>query len=295
MFFSGSYVALVTPWTRDLSAVDYGALRELVEWHVASGSDGVVPAGTTGESATLDHKEQERLVTETVKIAAGRCKVLAGAGSNSTSEAVSLARHAKAAGADAILVITPYYNRPTPEGLYRHFGTVAENCDLPMMVYNVPARTGINMQPETVARIAAAYPSVKGVKESSGAVDQSSRIVALAGGGVDVMSGDDSLAVPIMSIGGTGVVSVGANLAPALVKRMTAAALSGDYAAARELHYRLLPLMRACFVETNPAPTKAALRIMGRMDGRMRLPMVDIRPESETVVKDALRKLGLVD
>lgn len=295
MFFSGSYVALVTPWTRDLSAVDYGALRELVEWHVASGSDGVVPAGTTGESATLDHKEQERLVTETVKIAAGRCKVLAGAGSNSTSEAVSLARHAKAAGADAILVITPYYNRPTPEGLYRHFGTVAENCDLPMMVYNVPARTGINMQPETVARIAAAYPSVKGVKESSGAVDQSSRIVALAGGGVDVMSGDDSLAVPIMSIGGTGVVSVVANLAPALVKRMTAAALSGDYAAARELHYRLLPLMRACFVETNPAPTKAALRIMGRMDGRMRLPMVDIRPESETVVKDALRKLGLVD
>ena len=233
MFFSGSYVALVTPWTRDLSAVDYGALRELVEWHVASGSDGVVPAGTTGESATLDHKEQERLVTETVKIAAGRCKVLAGAGSNSTSEAVSLARHAKAAGADAILVITPYYNRPTPEGLYRHFGTVAENCDLPMMVYNVPARTGINMQPETVARIAAAYPSVKGVKESSGAVDQSSRIVALAGGGVDVMSGDDSLAVPIMSIGGTGVVSVVANLAPALVKRMTAAALSGDYAAAR--------------------------------------------------------------
>ncbi|MDR0362628.1 MAG: 4-hydroxy-tetrahydrodipicolinate synthase [Planctomycetota bacterium] len=294
MFFSGSYVALVTPWTKDLSGIDYGALKDLIEWHIASGTDGILPAGTTGESATLTHSEQHRLIEETVKSTAGRAKVLAGAGSNSTAEAVSLADHAKRSGADGILAITPYYNRPTPEGLYRHFGTVAENCDLPMMIYNVPGRTGTNILPATVARIARDYPSVVCIKESSGIVDQSSQIIALTDDGFSVMSGDDSLALPIMAVGGSGVVSVIANIVPAETKRMTAAALAGDFMKARELHYHLLPLMKACFVETNPAPAKTALRIMGKLDGGMRLPMVPLQPESEAALLEALRKVGLV-
>ncbi|MDR1612616.1 MAG: 4-hydroxy-tetrahydrodipicolinate synthase [Planctomycetota bacterium] len=294
MFFSGSYVALITPWTKDLSDIDYGALKDLIEWQMASGTDGVLPAGTTGESATLTHKEQHRLVEETVRIVAGRAKVLAGAGSNSTAEAASLAERAKNAGADGILVITPYYNRPTPEGLYRHFGTVAEKCDLPMMMYNVPSRTGTNMLPQTVARIAKAYPSIVCVKEASGSVDQASQIIDLTGGKFGVMSGDDSLALPTIAVGGDGVVSVVANLAPAETRQMTAAALAGDYATARELHYRLYPLMKACFVETNPAPTKTALTMLGRIDGGMRLPMTPLQPENEEIMRAALRKVGLV-
>lgn len=293
MSFSGSYVALVTPWNKDLSDIDFGALKELVEWQILSGTDGIVPAGTTGESATLSHKEQENLISEMVKYSAGRVKILAGAGSNRTDEAVSLAKHAKSAGADGVLVITPYYNRPTPEGLYRHFGTVAENCDLPMMMYNVPTRTGTNMLPDTVIRIAKAYPGIVAVKEASGSLDQSSQIISQAVDGFEVISGDDSLTLPLMSVGAKGVISVAANIAPAEIKKMTAAALAGDFAAARCWHYKLLPLMKACFVETNPAPAKAALALMGKISGRMRLPMVDPRPESIQVIKDALSGLGL--
>ena len=292
MRFTGSYVALVTPWNKDLSNIDFGALKDLIDWHVESGTDGILPAGTTGESATLTHKEQEELVRKTVEFVAGRCTVLAGAGSNSTNESVSLAKKAKDAGADSILVITPYYNRPTPEGLYRHFATVAENCDLPTMIYNVPARTGTNIMPETVLRINRDYPNIFGVKEASGSVDQSSQIINKSG--MDVLSGDDSLTLPVMAVGGKGVVSVIANIAPAETKAMCAAALAGDFAKAREWHHKLLPIMKACFVETNPAPVKRALQIMGRIDGRMRLPMVDIMPESETVLIEALRKVGLV-
>ena len=294
MSFSGSYVALVTPWNKDLSDIDFGALKELVEWQIASGTDGIVPAGTTGESSTLSHKEQERLITETVKAVAGRCKVVAGAGSNRTDESLSLARHAKDAGADGILVITPYYNRPTPEGLYRHFGTVAENCDLPMMMYNVPTRTGTNMLPDTVVKIAKAFPSIVAIKEASGSVDQTSQIIAALGNKFEVVSGDDSLTLPLVSVGGKGVVSVVANLAPAEVKKMTIAALAGDFATARDWHYKLMPLMKACFVETNPAPTKAGLEMMGKISSRMRLPMVDPKPESKQIIMDALRKVGLV-
>ncbi|MCC8165949.1 MAG: 4-hydroxy-tetrahydrodipicolinate synthase [Planctomycetes bacterium] len=292
MEFSGSYVALVTPWTKDLSGIDFAALKDLIDWHVESGTDGILPAGTTGESATLTHAEHRELVTKTVEYVAGRCKVLAGAGSNSTREAIELAKHAKSAGADAALVITPYYNRPTPEGLYQHFKAVATECDLPIMIYNVPSRTGTNILPDTVVRINRDFPSVCSIKEASGVVDQSSQIINASP--VQVMSGDDALALPIMAVGGTGVVSVIANVAPAETKKLIAAALAGDYATAREWHHRLLPLMKACFVEVNPAPAKAALDIMGRMSGRMRLPMVDIKPESRKVVEDALRKVGLV-
>ncbi len=292
MRFTGSYVALVTPWNNDLSDIDYGALKDIIEWHIESGTDGIIPAGTTGESATLTHTEQEKLIQKTVEFAGGRCRVMAGAGSNSTSEAVSLAKRAKAAGADSILVITPYYNRPTPEGLYRHFATVAEHCDLPMMLYNVPSRTGTNMLPDTVLRINKDYPSIYGIKEASGNVDQSGQIINKSS--MDVLSGDDSLTVPIMAIGGKGVVSVIANIAPAECKAMTAAALAGDFVKAREWHHKLLPIMKACFVETNPAPVKTALERMGRMSSRMRLPMVPLGPESERALLDALRKVGLV-
>ncbi|MCD7896744.1 MAG: 4-hydroxy-tetrahydrodipicolinate synthase [Planctomycetaceae bacterium] len=292
MQFSGSYVALVTPWTKDLSGIDFAALKDLIDWHVESGTDGILPAGTTGESATLTHAEHRELVTKTVEYVAGRCKVLAGAGSNSTREVIDLAKHAKSAGADAALVITPYYNRPTPEGLYQHFKAVAEACDLPVMIYNVPSRTGTNILPDTVVRINKDCPTVCSIKEASGVVDQSSQIINASP--VQVMSGDDALALPIMAVGGTGVVSVIANVAPAETKKFMDAALSGDYAAAREWHHKLLPLMKACFVEVNPAPAKAALEIMGRLSGRMRLPMVDIKPESRKVVEAALRKVGLV-
>lgn len=296
MHFTGSYVALVTPWNNDLSGIDYGALKDLVEWHIASGTDGIVPAGTTGESATLTHAEHDELIEKTVEFVAGRCKVLAGAGSNSTAEAVSIARRAKASGADSILVITPYYNRPTPEGLYRHYAAIAENCDLPAMIYNVPSRTGTNILPETILRINRDFPSMRGVKEASGGVDQSSHIVGGAlesGAALDVLSGDDSLTVPIMSVGGTGVVSVVANIAPAEMKAMVAAAAAGDFAKARALHHRLMPLMKACFVETNPAPAKAALEMTGRIRSAMRLPMVGVSPASARTIKDALGKVGI--
>ncbi len=292
MHFSGSYVALVTPWTKDLNGVDYAALKDLIDWHVASGTDGILPCGTTGESATLSHKEHEEMITKTVEFVNGRCKVLAGAGSNSTRESIGLAKHAKSVGADAILVITPYYNRPTPEGLYQHFGAVAESCDLPIMIYNVPSRTGTNILPDTVVRINKNYPQISSIKEASGVVDQSSQIINQSK--VEVMSGDDSLTIPIMAVGGKGVVSVIANIAPAETKALVAAALAGDYAKAREWHHKLFPIMKACFVETNPAPVKTALGIMGRIDGRMRLPMVDPKPESRQVILDALRKVGLV-
>ncbi len=293
MSFTGSYVALVTPWNKDLSGIDYGALRDIIEWHIESGTDGIVPAGTTGESATMTHEEHDSVIQKTVEFVNGRCKVLAGAGSNSTAEAISLAKRAKAAGADSLLVITPYYNRPTPEGLYRHFGAVAENCDLPMMIYNVPSRTGTNILPETVLRINRDFPSVSGVKEASGNVDQSSLIVGGCGGRMEVMSGDDSLTLPIMAVGGTGVVSVIANIAPKETKALVSAALSGDYAKAREWHHRLMPIMKACFVETNPAPVKAALEMMGRLNGRMRLPMAEVTPHSADIIRDALGKAAV--
>ncbi len=293
MEFSGSYVAIVTPWNKDLSSIDYGAYKELIEWQIASGTDGILPAGTTGESPTLSHAEHNELIAKTVEFVNKRCKVMAGAGSNSTAETLSLSKHAKQDGADSILVITPYYNRPTQQGLYRHFAAVAEQVDLPTMIYNIPSRTGVNMLPETVARVRRDFPQVRGIKESTGNVDQSSQLLALAD--MDIMSGDDSLALPIMSVGGTGVVSVIANIAPAETKQMITYAQNNDFAKAREMHMRLLPIMKACFIETNPGPVKAALRLMGKGTGSLRLPMVEPMPETEKALVEAMRKVGLVN
>ena len=291
MEFSGSIVAIVTPWTKDLSAVDYGALKDLIDWHVESGTAGILPAGTTGESPTLSHKEHRELVEKTIALAAGRIKIMAGCCSNSTGESITLAKDAKAAGADSILVITPYYNRPTPEGQYRHFAAIAEACDLPAMIYNIPSRTGTNSTPDILVRVHKACPHMRGVKEASGSIDQSSQILAQSS--MDVLSGDDSMALPVMAVGGKGVVSVIANILPRETAELCRLALSGDYAKARELHYKLMPVMKACFVETNPAPVKTAMEIMGKCSAGMRLPMVGLRPESAKTLEEALRKVGL--
>ncbi|MDR1519782.1 MAG: 4-hydroxy-tetrahydrodipicolinate synthase [Planctomycetota bacterium] len=293
MDFSGCFTALATPWTRDLSAVDYGALRELIDWQIESGVNGLVAAGTTGESATMTHSEQEELIARIVGMAAGRRPVLAGAGSNNTAESTTLARAARAAGADALLVITPYYNRPTQEGLYRHFATLAQISDLPIMIYNVPARTGVNILPETIARIHRSFPHVNAVKEASGNVDQTSQIIQSAPG-IRVLSGDDSLTLPVMALGGSGVVSVIANLAPGETSRMAAAALAGDFAKAREWHQKLFPLMKACFLETNPGPVKTGLKLLGRAGSSLRPPMVEPSRETAEAMSAALRKIGIM-
>ena len=290
--FSGSYVAIVTPWNNDATAIDFGALKELIEFHAAAGTDGIVIPGTTGESATLTHPEQNELVRRVVEMVAGRMKVVAGAGSNSTAEAVLLAKAGKAAGADGLMVITPYYNRPTPEGLVRHFRAVGEATDLPIMAYNVPSRTGTNMLPPTVARIRKEVPTVVSLKEASGSVDQSSQILEISD--IEIISGDDSLALPLMAVGAKGVVSVAANVMPTEIKKMVSAAQAGDYKTAREWHYKLLPLMRAVFFETNPGPAKAALRMMGRGNGVLRLPLCEMLPENESKLREVLKGYGLV-
>ncbi len=290
--FSGSYVALVTPWTDDGSRIDFGALADLVEFHVENGTDGILPAGTTGESATLTHEEQRELMAKMVELVNGRAKVLAGAGSNSTTEAVSLAKHAKEVGADGVLVITPYYNKPTPEGLYRHFAEVAGACGLPVMMYNVPGRTGTNMSPGTTARIYREVENVVAIKDATDNVDQANDLMSLCD--IRVLSGADSLTYPLMALGGKGVVSVVANIVPAEMKALCQAAAQGDFAKAREIHFKLLPLMRAMFCETNPIPVKTATKLMGRTNGVLRLPLCELRPESLDRLTAALRDAGLV-
>jgi 4-hydroxy-tetrahydrodipicolinate synthase len=284
--------ALATPWTEDRSRIDYEALEDLVNWQIESGTDGLIAAGTTGESATMTHSEQEELIARMVGIAAGRRPVLAGAGSNNTIESTTLARVATSAGADALLVITPYYNRPTQEGIYRHFAAIAEASPLPIMIYNVPSRTGVNILPETIGKIHRNFPQASLVKEASGNILQVD-VLLRQFPGIKVFSGDDSLTLPILAMGGVGAVSVIANLVPRENSLMVAAALAGDFAEARKWHRRLAPLMRACFLETNPGPVKAALRMMGKCSGGLRLPMIEPGPECEEAVRAALREIGL--
>ena len=290
--FSGSYAAIVTPWTADGSKIDYDAFSRLIEWHIESGTDGIVPAGTTGESATLTHDEHDELVARTVQLVKKRCKVVAGAGSNATAETVKLVKRAAAAGADGALVITPYYNRPTPEGLYRHFLEAAAAADLPIMMYNVPSRTGTDMQVDAIARIRRACPRIVSVKEASGSADRTGRILAECD--IEVMSGDDSLTLPLMALGALGVVSVAANVAPAGIKAMVKAAAAGDFAAARAEHYAWLPLMRDLFIETNPIPAKTALAWMGRINPAVRPPLCPMTPPHEDALRATLARLHLL-
>ena len=290
--FQGSLVAMVTPFRH--GKVDEGKVRELVEFHVTHGTDGLIPCGTTGESPTLSHDEHKRVVEIVTEAARRRIKVVAGTGSNSTAEAIDLTRHAERAGARWALVVNPYYNKPTQEGLYRHFRAVAESAALPILVYNIQSRTAVNVETDTLARLARDCKNVVGVKEASGSLDQMSQVIAACGPDFAVISGDDNLTLPLMAIGGAGVISVIANLVPRETADLTHAALEGDWKRARELHYRLFPLARAAFLETNPIPIKEAMAMAGMLEPEFRLPMCRMSDANRERLRAVLKPYGLL-
>ncbi len=291
MMFNGTYTALITPF-RD-GQVDEGALRGLIREQIEAGIDGLVPCGSTGESATMDHHEHEQVIAITVEEAAGSVKVIAGTGSNNTREAAELTAFAKRAGADGALLISPYYNKPTQAGHVAHYRYIADSADLPLIVYNIPGRTGVNMAPETIAEMAE-HPLIVGVKEASGSLDQVSRIVQLAGTDFCVLSGDDSLTLPMMAVGAAGVISVTANLLPSRFKELVDAAAAGDFGRARAVHYELLPLIQALFVETNPIPIKTAMSMLGKVSDELRMPLSAMTAPHRAGLEDALRQAGIL-
>ena len=284
--FAGSSVAIVTPFSN--GKFDEKSMADLIEFQIANGTHGIVPCGTTGESATLSPPEHERVVAATVEIVNKRVPVIAGTGSNSTDEAISFTKHAKTAGADGALLITPYYNKPPQEGLFRHFEAVAKAVDLPLILYNIPGRTSINMLPATVARLSH-LETIVGIKEGSGSLQQVSDILHAAKPGFLVLSGDDPLTLPMMALGGKGVITVTANVAPGDMATMVNAALKGDYDLARTIHYKLTPLFGALFLETNPIPVKAALAMMGKISEEVRLPLTPLASQFRPKVKEALQ------
>ena len=290
--FQGSLVAMVTPFHD--GRVDEAKLRELVEFHVANGTDGLVPCGTTGESPTLSHDEQQRVVEIVIQQARGRIPVVAGTGSYSTAAAIEMTEHAARAGAAGALVVTPYYNKPTQQGLYEHYRAIAQAVpDLPLIVYNIQGRTAVNVETETLARLAQ-IPNIVGVKEASGSLDQMTAVILACGPDFTVLSGDDNLTLPLMSVGGRGVISVIANFVPRETADMTHAALSGDWKLARELHLRLFPLSRAMFMETNPIPVKEAMAMMGMLEPEYRLPMCRMGEANRARLRTVLVQHGLI-
>ena len=288
--FAGLTVAMTTPFRN--GKIDFDALAKQVEFLVGAGATALSPTGTTGESPTLTHEEQHEVIRKTVEFVAGRAKVLAGTGSNSTEEALSLTRYAAEAGADAALVITPYYNKPTQEGMYLHFRKIAESVDLPICVYNVPGRTGKAIEPETIIRLAE-FKNIAMVKEASGSMDAASKIVAATD--LTILSGDDSLTLPFMSLGAKGVVSVVGNFAPHDLVALCAAMNQGNLEEARRLHYRLLPLCRDMLsLATNPIPVKKAMQLLGRDTGELRLPMTELEPALTERLRRSLVDYGLL-
>lgn len=285
----GSMVALVTPFRN--GKVDKPALRRLLDFHLENNTDVIVPCGTTGESATMTHEEHRGIMSFVVDYVDRRVPVICGAGSNATEEAVSLLRHAKKIRADGVLVVTPYYNRPTQEGLYRHYEFLAKKVEIPIVVYNVPARTGVSIAPETVARLAR-IPHIIGIKEASGNLEQAIRIISLCN--VTVISGEDSLTLPLLSVGAKGVISVVANVAPQKMHDMVAAYLQGHTEEARKLSYELFPLSKVLFIETNPIPVKTALRLMGMITGELRLPLCDMSESNRKQLQGVLKTLHLL-
>jgi 4-hydroxy-tetrahydrodipicolinate synthase len=283
---------MVTPFHD--GRVDEGKLRELVEFHVAHGTDGLVPCGTTGESPTLTHEEHKRVVEIVIQQARGRIPVVAGTGSNSTAEAIDLTRHAAKAGAAGALLVTPYYNKPTQMGLYEHFRAIAEAVpDLPLIVYNIQGRTAVNVETETLARLAQ-IPNIVGVKEASGSLDQMTAVILACGPEFTVLSGDDNLTLPLMSVGGRGVISVVGNLLPREVADITHAALEGDWKRARDLHLKLYPVCKAMFIETNPIPVKEAMAMLGMIRAEWRLPMCPMTPANREKLRQALVQAGVL-
>jgi 4-hydroxy-tetrahydrodipicolinate synthase len=288
--FAGLSVAIVTPLVH--GEVDYAKLREQVEFQISAGTNCLVPVGTTGESPTLSHIEHERVISEVVQIASGRCKIMAGTGSNSTAEALRLTKWAAKEGCDASLQVAPYYNKPTQEGFYQHFKAIAEEIGIPHCVYNIPGRTGKNIEPETIARLAE-LPNITMVKEATGSLDQCSQILNTTN--LTVLSGDDSLTLPMMSVGAEGVISVAGNIVPHDVLAMVRAALAGDYEAARHWHHKLFPLCRDMLgLSTNPIPVKGAMKLLGRDTGELRLPMTALEPKQFEQLRQTLRIYGLL-
>jgi 4-hydroxy-tetrahydrodipicolinate synthase len=289
--FHGSYVAIVTPFKN--GTVDEKALGDLIEWQIERGTNGIVPCGSTGESATLTHEEHDRVIALTVEVSRRRVPVIAGTGSNATHEAIRLTKHAKSVGVDAALLVTPYYNKPTQEGLFQHYEAVARAVDLPLVLYNIPGRSVVNMTPQTVARLSK-ITNVVGIKEASGNLSQMSDVIAACGDRFVVLSGDDALTVPLMAVGGKGVISVTANVAPSETAEMVSAALKGDWDRARRTHFHLLPLSNAMFLETNPIPVKAALAMMGRCADELRLPLTSMSEGPKTQLRQVMTQFGLI-
>ena len=289
--FQGSMVAMVTPF-RD-GKIDEAKVRELVEFHVAGGTDAIIPCGTTGESPTLSHDEHRRMIDIVVAAAAKRIAIVAGTGSNATTEAIDLTKHAERAGATGALVVNPYYNKPTQEGLYQHFRTVAESVAIPILVYNIQSRTAVNVETATLVRLARDCKNIVGVKEASGSLDQQSQVIMECGPDFSVLSGDDNITLPLLAIGGRGVISVIANIVPRETAEMVHAALEGDWKRARELHYKLFPLARAAFLETNPIPIKEAMAMAGMIEPEFRLPMCRMSEANREKLRGILRPYGL--
>jgi 4-hydroxy-tetrahydrodipicolinate synthase len=289
--FTGSIVAIVTPFRND--AIDEEKLRELVEFQIASGTDGIVPCGTTGEASTLDYTEHDRVIEIVVQQVKGRVPVIAGTGSNSTTEAIEMTAHAKRIGADGALLVTPYYNKPSQEGLYRHYRAIAEAVALPQVLYNVPARTGVNLLPETVARLAE-ISNIVAIKEATGSLQQASEVLALCGDKLDVISGDDFITFPMMACGAKGVISVVANIMPKEVAAMVDAFRAGKMEEARQLHLKLLKISNAMFIETNPVPVKTAVALMGKASDEVRLPLAPMSDANRAKLADIMKEYGLI-
>ena len=289
--FEGTLTALITPFRN--GAVDEPALRALIERQIDAGIDGLVPCGSTGESATLSYAEHHRVVEITIEAAAGRVPVIAGTGSNSTREAIDITQHAKQAGADGALLLSPYYNKPTQEGIFLHYAAVAHETGLPIVVYNIPGRTASNITPATIARLAQ-VENIVGVKESSGDLDQIAHVVAACPDDFAVVSGDDALTLPLLAVGGKGVISTSSNVAPAQIADIVRRFQAGDTRGALEAHQSLLPLFDALFCETNPIPVKAAVEALGLCDGEIRLPLTPITPPNLERLKMVMKELGIL-
>ena len=289
--FKGAIVALVTPFRN--GKVDETAFVDLINWIIESGADGVVPCGTTGESATLTHDEHHRVIELCVETVNKRVPVIAGTGSNSTSEAVSLTKHAALAGADGALLLSPYYNKPTQEGLYQHYMAVADGADIPQIVYNIPGRTACEILPSTMARLAA-HENIAGVKDAVGDLNKTSEVISLCGPEFSILSGDDGLTLPMMAIGGHGTISATANLVPGQMAAMVRAAAGEDYIEARRIHFELMPVINAMFIETNPIPVKTGLAMMGKVKEEFRLPLCPMAQMNREKLQMALKKAGLI-
>jgi len=290
--FAGTYTALVTPFRN--GQVDYEGFRKLIEAQIAGGVDGIVPVGTTGESPTLSHEEHRDVIKAAVDIAAGRIKVVGGTGSNSTEEAIALTRDAEKAGADGALIVAPYYNKPSPEGLYRHFRAIAKTTKLPIILYSIPGRCGIEIGVPVVARLAKDCPNIVAIKEAGGSVERVSQLRQAVPDTFEIISGDDSLTLPFISVGAVGVISVASNVAPGPVSDLVRAAREGQMARAEQMHRRLYPLFKNLFIESNPSPAKYALSLTMGLSPELRLPLVEMNEENRHIVRATLADLGLL-